>query len=45
MMGRAIRSWTEMHSFALTDQDGRTWELVDALKESAVVLVFYRGDW
>lgn len=34
-----------MHSFALTDQDGQTWGLANTLKGSAVVLVFYRGDW
>ena len=34
-----------MQDFTLTDQDEQTWRLADTLTESAVVLVFYRGDW
>jgi peroxiredoxin len=29
----------------LEDQAGRIWWLSEALGRSAVVLVFYRGDW
>jgi peroxiredoxin len=31
--------------FELEDQAGRPFRLSDALREGAVVLVFYRGDW
>ncbi len=31
--------------FELADQSGRRFRLADALREGAVVLVFYRGDW
>lgn len=31
--------------FQLTDQAGSVWRLADALQQSAIVLVFYRGDW
>ncbi len=34
-----------MPDFELTDQAGQPWRLSDALRDSAVVLVFYRGDW
>jgi peroxiredoxin len=36
---------TAMHEIELTDQAGQPWRLADALQQSAVVLVFYRGDW
>ena len=29
----------------LTDQAGERWLLSEALRQGAVVLVFYRGDW
>ena len=35
----------QMRECTLTDQDGQTWQLADALTAGAVVLVFYRGDW
>jgi peroxiredoxin len=31
--------------FELHDQAGETFRLSDALREGAIVLVFYRGDW
>jgi peroxiredoxin len=31
--------------FELPDQDGTPWRLSDQLKQGAVLLVFYRGDW
>jgi peroxiredoxin len=34
-----------MQDFVLTDQAGRPWRLSEHLERSAVVLVFYRGDW
>jgi len=34
-----------MIDIALTDQAGQPWSLATALDASAVVLVFYRGDW
>jgi len=35
----------DVPDFELTDQAGQPWRLSDALRRSAVVLVFYRGDW
>ena len=35
----------EAPDFAAPDEAGREWRLSDALKRSAQVLVFYRGDW
>jgi len=32
-------------SFAAPDENGQLWHLSEALKRSAQVLVFYRGDW
>jgi len=34
-----------MNDVTLTDQAGHPWRLATALETSAVVLVFYRGDW
>jgi peroxiredoxin len=34
-----------MTEVELEDQAGRPFRLSDALREGAVVLVFYRGDW
>lgn len=34
-----------MQDFQLTDQAGNPWKLGDALKQGAVALVFFRGDW
>lgn len=34
-----------MQDFELTDQNGKSWRLADALERGAIVLVFYRGDW
>ena len=34
-----------MQDFTLTDQAGQPWQLSEALRDGAVVLVFYRGDW
>lgn len=31
--------------FTAVDEHGNPWRLSDALKHSAQVLVFYRGDW
>ena len=31
--------------FAAPDEQGREWRLSEALKRTAQVLVFYRGDW
>ena len=31
--------------FEAPDEGGQPWRLSDALKRSAQVLVFYRGDW
>lgn len=31
--------------FAAPDENGQLWHLTDALKRSAQVLIFYRGDW
>ncbi len=39
------QEWDDVQDFELTDQAGRAWRLADALTGSAVVLVFYRGDW
>lgn len=32
-------------NFALPDHDGGTFRLSTALRESTVVVLFYRGDW
>lgn len=32
-------------AISLTDQAGEQWALSNALRQGAVVLVFYRGDW
>ncbi|MDP9370125.1 MAG: hypothetical protein M3Q03_17960 [Chloroflexota bacterium] len=34
-----------MAEFELMDQAGQPWRLSDALERSAIILVFYRGDW
>jgi peroxiredoxin len=34
-----------MHDLGLTDQSGQQWRLAESLRQGAVVLVFYRGDW
>ena len=31
--------------FSAVDESGQIWRLSGALKRSAQVLVFYRGDW
>jgi len=31
--------------FTAPDHTGQPWRLAEALKQSAQVLVFYRGDW
>ena len=31
--------------FEAPDERGKPWQLSDALKRSAQVLIFYRGDW
>jgi peroxiredoxin len=30
---------------ALSDHEGRTFRLSEALRERTVVILFYRGDW
>ena len=30
---------------ALTDQAGQPWQAADALRQGALVLLLYRGDW
>ncbi len=34
-----------MRDFELLDQSGQSWRLSSELRQGAVVLVFYRGDW
>jgi peroxiredoxin len=34
-----------MLDFELINQAGQPWVLSDALADSAMVLMFYRGDW
>ncbi len=36
---------TSMRDFTVVDQAGNAWSLANALKDGAVVLVLYRGDW
>ena len=42
---RRVRRGEARQDFRLTDQAGQPWQLSEALRDGAVVLVFYRGDW
>ena len=40
-----LEAGAQAPDFAAPDEQGREWRLSEALKRSAQVLVFYRGDW
>ncbi len=35
----------QAQDFELRDHEGQPWQLSDHLKDGALLLVFYRGDW
>ena len=40
-----LREGQQTQNFVLPDQEGRTFNLRQRLREGPLVLVFYRGDW